>query len=150
MEVYDEAYVGLVYAHAEGVRGDDHLRASRHEVVLRAHALVVRHPRVIADDREALALELLRYLLDRLSRRGVDDARLPFVLRRELTYARELLALALRVHDADGEIRAVEAADEGARVGEVQLLDDVCADVRRGGRGERDRLRAADGLAEGL
>src|ERR1051325_10599280 len=112
MEVHDEAYVGLVYAHAEGVHRDYHLRASRHEVVLRAHALVVGHPGVVADDRESRLFQLLRYLLDGLPRGGVDDARLALVLRRELTYARELLALALGVHDAYREVRAVEAADE--------------------------------------
>ena len=101
MEVYDEAYVGLVNAHAEGIGGDDYLRAARHEVVLRAHALVVRHACVIADDGEARIFESLRYLLDRLSRRGVDDAGLSGVLGRELSYARELLALLFRVDDAD-------------------------------------------------
>ena len=149
VEVHDETYVGLVNAHAEGVRGDDHLRAARHEVVLRAHALLVRHPRVVADDGEPRVPELLRDLLDGLARRGIDDAGLAGVLRGELAYARELLALALRVGDADGEVRAVEAADEGARVGQIQLFDDVGADVGRGRGRQGDGLRAANGFAEG-
>jgi hypothetical protein len=43
-----------------------------------------------------------------------------------------------------------KAADEGARVVELELLDDVGADVGRGRGRQRDRLRAADALAERL
>ena len=144
MVVRDEAYVRLVDAHAEGVRGDDHLPLARHEGVLRGLALGVLHPGVVGDDAQSRVMQAARHLLDRLACRGVDDTRAAGVCGGQRADVRDLLALLLRVRDAQREVRAVEAGNERERLAQAQLLDDVGAHVRGGRRGERDYLRASD------
>ena len=75
--VDDEADVGLVDAHAEGVRGHDDLAASFHEVILGGPALVGQQAGMV-DDRAAFAFARplrIGHLFGPLARRGVDDAR---------------------------------------------------------------------------
>ena len=58
----------------------------------------------------------------------------------------ELVAARLgHLDDFDGEVGAAEAVDEERRIGEAQLGDDVVLDGGRGGGGEGDDGRGAQG-----
>ena len=72
--VDDEGDVGLVDAHAEGVRGDHHLRPVVQEVVLILAALGVGQARVVARRRDAARTQRLADLLHGPPRQAVDDA----------------------------------------------------------------------------
>ena len=56
---------------------------------------------------------------------------------------RDLLAFLFCVDHIDREIRAIETADECLRLVETELLNDVGANVRSGGGGERESLNLA-------
>jgi hypothetical protein len=61
-----------------------------------------------------------------------------------------LLRLVARGHHVIAKVLAVEPRDDRFGIVQPELPRDVLADVRRGRRRERDRLRPADALAEGL
>ena len=50
------------------------------------------------------------------------------------------------VLDGEVDVRPVEAADDDRRVAHAEPLDDLVADRRRGGRGQREHRRAAERL----
>ena len=59
---------------------------------------------------------------------------------------RDLLALLFRVDHFDRQIRTIETADKGLRLVETELLNDVGANVRRGGGGECESLNLSQRL----
>ena len=67
------SHVGLVDAHPERVRGDDHVGVALHEAVLGGGALVGGHAGVVADRLQALGAQPLADLLDVPARAAVDD-----------------------------------------------------------------------------
>ena len=86
-------------------------------------------------------------LLRAFAGRGVDDARTGR-LAEEFRQQVLLLLLALGTLHFVEEVGAGEAGDEGLRVVQRQLLDDVAADAVRGGGGQGDGRRVAQQLAE--
>jgi hypothetical protein len=142
--VDDGANVGLVHAHAEGVRCHDDRRLARHEGALRLGARTPLHPGVVGGylDPE-LTPEARGRLLGLLARPGVHDRG----QRRGLAQQRaRRLALRPGGRHRDhvvGEVRALEAGRDPNRVGEPEAPHDVGRDPgrRRCGRRE-DRARA--------
>ena len=140
----DETHVGLVDAHAEGDGGGHH-----HAVLLLEGVLVVVAQRlveagVIGQRIDAGGLQRLGQLLDLAARGAVDDAALGLVAAHE---GEHLARGALLGLEGQAEVGPVEASHEDARrVGE-QLVDDVVAGRRIGGRGEGQRLQPAADLA---
>ena len=145
--VDDEAHVGLVDAHAEGVRGHHDRGAVVEEVVLVLAPLLRREARVVARRGKAVVPQKVADLLDRRARRAVHDARLARrdpaggvapggALAHEAQKA-ALLVARLGALDAEVEVRPVEPRDEHVGVAQAQRLDDVGAHVAGGGGGER-------------
>ena len=143
----DRAHVGLVDAHAEGVRGDDDVGLAAHERVLRRGALVGGHAGVVGGGVQAFGREHRRGLLGRLARAAVDD-RGPVLLELEAGDQRRALAgdaaLAVEREDVEGEVRAVEAGAHPLGLPETEPRDDLLRDLRRGGRGAGHRRRVAE------
>ena len=79
-----------------------------------------------------------------LARGGVDDGGAVGGFAEEL--GGELVAAGLgELDDLDGEVVAAEAVDEERGIGELELGDDVFLDGGRGGGGEGDDGRGAEG-----
>ena len=144
----DEPHVGLVDAHAEGVGGHDDLEPAFHKRLLGPASLVGQQAGVI-DAGAALGLpgHRLGDLFGPFAGRGVDDSR-PGRLPEELQQHVGLLALGPRALDLVEEVRPREAGDEGPRLAEVELLNDVAADLVGGGGRQGDGRRPAQRAAE--
>ena len=141
--VHDEAHVGLVDAHAEGVGGDHHAAVAAHERVLAGVALQRRHAAVIARDRFAGGAQPVVHLLAALHRRGVDDAAAVRV-RQRLAQPIELLFLAGGLHDLEAQVRPVDAGVDDVHARPPELLADVLDHVGDRGGGEREHRRIAE------
>ena len=98
---------------------------------------------------QALHLQFRCYLLYSFARGSIDDARAVMRFSQALD-APDLLPLLFRMHDINGQIRPVEAADKCLRFCEAQLLDYVGTNVRRSRRREGENLRAPSGSIERL
>src|SRR3546814_7700630 len=113
VEVGDEAYVGLVDAHAEGDGGDDH-----HALVAQETALVLRARRriqagVVGQGVVAQFGQRRGGLLDLLARQAIDDAGLDAVRFEEVAQLRAAVVL---LHHGIADVGAVEGAGEAVRV----------------------------------
>ena len=140
----DRPHVGLVDAHAERVGGDHDRRLAVHEAPLHLGAHVARQPGVVGDDLDAeLAPQPVREPVALRARAGVDDRRQRVRLgqRRRDPPVHDLLVRAR--HDAEREVRPVEARRDVHRLAQPEARHDVPRHLgRRGGRGGQDRLRA--------
>ena len=133
------AHVGLVDAHTEGDRGDDHLDALHEEVVLVGRTRRGIHTGVVGPRPDAVGHQQFGELLDLLAAQAVDDAALALVL---LDEADDLAIDVVLGTDLVVEVRPVERRLEDRHVGHAQVLLDVHLHLgRRGGRqGDQRRL----------
>ena len=139
--VDDVAHVGLVDAHAESDRGDDHLDALHEEGVLVGGARRGVHAGVVGQRADAVGHEQFRELLDLLAAQAVDDAALALVL---LDETDDLAVHVVLGPDLVVEVRTVERRLENRGVGHAQVLLDVELHLG-GGRGRQgDQRRRTD------
>ena len=146
--VQDEANVGLVDAHAEGVGGDDDRALALHEALLAALAIGLGHAGVVSAD-DALGQLLLKVggeFFDGLAGGAVDDAGSGRRRRDRCSEGAIFLAIVAKEAGGVAQVGPVESGDVHLRRAQFQVRDDVGADLRRRGGGERD----GDGRAEGL
>jgi hypothetical protein len=147
VQVGDEAHVGLVDAHAEGDGGAHHHAVVAQEAVLvGAAAPPASRPAWYGSASSPRSHSSCRRLLDALARLAVDDAGVALVL--GFQEAQQLLRGVLLLDDAVADVGAVEAADELARLLQLQPLDDVGAREVVGGGGERDARHAGVALVQ--
>ena len=141
----DEPHIGLVDAHAERRRGDDHLCPSGHEVVLNARALLGFEARVVVLGPDSMAAEDARELLRRSPRARVDDRGAAAQRAQPLDEDRDAV---FRVGDLLDVVPEVRAHD--ARVHHVERpterLPDVARCLRRRRRGHAEERRVAECL----
>ncbi len=130
------ADVGLIDAHAEGVRGNDDFAAAVHEGVLSGAALVGQHAGMVHGNAAlGLGREQLGDFFGAFSSRCVDDARAGrFAEKLQKHFG--FLAFALRGKDLVKKVGPFETGDEGSRLVEIELFDNVAADVVGGGGGQ--------------
>ena len=140
-----EAHVGLVDAHAERRRGDDDVDVARHEALLHVGAVGRLHPRVVGRRLHAVLGHRLGVRLGALAGGRVDDARLGRAHGPQDDRLALLLVVPVALH-RQVQVRPVEAAHDLRGVLQVQPLDDLLADRRRGGRREREHGRVAEPL----
>ena len=172
--MHDEAHVLLVDAHAEGRRGHDHLpaRRGRDPPLLARRALLRAQPRVVRRRADALRLQRRSERVARAPHRGVDDAghgvgalaaagQLDLSLRvvaaagvDALQPGAEVLEPGVVLVGGEADLVVQVGAGDGGgegfkRVGgEAEGVDDVVADLRRGGGGKADDGDAGKGGAE--
>jgi hypothetical protein len=141
--VADRPHVGLVDAHAERVRRDDHVDVAGHEPPLRLGARVARQARVVGEHGLAeRAREPLGQLVGARARPGVDDRREGALLRQRRDEPPLLVGLGPRRHHGERQVRPVEAGRDLDRVLQRQPRRDVGGDLGRRRRRRRDdRLR---------
>ena len=139
--VHDRADVGLVDAHAERDRRDDHVEVAGEERALRLVALARQQARVVRAGRE-VARQPLGQRLALLARRGVHD-RGPARGVAQQSFGRGVARRRRRLDQLERQVRAPEAVDVPARLGDAELLGDVLLHERRGGRGQRDHRGGA-------
>ena len=140
IEVRDEAHVGLVDAHAERDGGHHHDPVLAQETVLVAPAHRGVEPGVVGQRRDAFRFEPGRGLVDLLARLAIDDAGLALVL--VVDEAQQLGARVVFFDDRIAQVWPVEAADEDARVLQLQPRDDVGPRQVVGGGGQRNARHA--------
>ena len=99
------------------------------------HPTGVLHAGVVGQRGHAMGLQLLGDLLDALARLAVDDAGLAFVL--ALDEAQQLLHGIGLLDNGVADVGPVKAANELARVLQLQALDHVLAGQRVGGGRQR-------------
>jgi hypothetical protein len=134
--VRDETHVRLVDAHAEGDRRNNHDTVLLEEARLARLAFGGGEARVVSKRVDAVVREHLRRLLHGFARQAVHDARLARVLLAD--EAQQLSARRVFRGDAIADVGPVETLHEGARLAQVQALDDLAARGRIGGGGQRD------------
>ena len=154
----DEADVGLVNAHAEGVGADQHLPVARQPALLHLGAQSPgpgRHgtSRPFAQRRQRVADQFGDFLA-LLAGGDVDQpaAAQSDQLRQGAGQPFQPLALALAPMDAQVQVGPVEAADQHLRVVHPQIGDDALLDAA-GGRGrdggERGAAQRRDDVLQG-
>ena len=139
--VNDVAHVGLVDAHAESDRGDDHLDALHQEIVLVGSPRHGVHARMVGQRTDAVGDEQLGKLLDLLAAQAVNDAALALVLFDEADDVAVDVALGA---DLIVEVRPVERRFEDRGVGHAQVLLNIQLHLGRGRGREGDQRRGAD------
>src|SRR5881628_455229 len=143
----DEPDVGLVYSHAEGVRGDDRANLLGHEGVLHLMARRVVEAGVITGGANLCALEDGDELIDGSTRGRIDDGE--SVPAAQYVYqVRFLLGVVPGRDDVVGEVGTVESGNDRLRVLERQLADYVAAYLRRSRSSERYRRRRAKSFVD--
>ena len=101
----DEADIGFVDAHTEGVGGHHHRLSVVEKILLIFASLRVRQSRVIPGGGIAVVTEHLADVLHLFPGGAVDDAALPLPGRQK---PQQLLILEFRLYDLKVEIRAVK------------------------------------------
>ena len=137
--VDDEADVGPIHAHAEGVGGDDHGRLAVHEGVLHARALRVAHRAVVGQRAHAMLGEQPLHALDHPPRGAVDDARAEEL--DDLQQALQLFGVGAHAGHVEREVGPLEARHDDLRLRaptlpQAQVLDDVAPHGVGGGGGD--------------
>ena len=141
----DVAHVRLVDPHAEGDGGDHHHPGLGHEDVLVRVPLILLHPRVVGQRAHSGGRQHGGGLLGLAPRQAVDDAALACVAGDE---APELaFPVALHRH-READVGAVEAEHELLDPAAEQLVRDVVARHRVGGRRQRRDRDAGKQLAQ--
>ena len=133
--VEHEADVGLVDAHPERVRRDQHVDLSGHEAILHvgAHALV--EPGVIRIDASTVVGQRVGDFFDRTAARSVDEPR-PLGVVDDVTRDVDLLPLRAGGDDLERQVRTIETGQDLTRRFEPKLLCNVRPHGRCRRRGE--------------
>ncbi len=134
VQVRDEAHVGFVDAHAEGDRGHHHHAVLAQKAVLVGLPHAGVEPGVIRQRGDAVLLQQPGNLFHAFARLAVDDPGFAFVL--AFDEAQQLRRGILLLDDGVSDVGPVEAADELARVLQLQPFQDVLARDRIGGGGQ--------------
>ena len=121
------AYVGLVYAHAEGDGGDHYHAGASHELVLVEAALGCAHASVIRERGDASFGKVFCHLLGVFAREAIDDAALPGTGSYELDDAIRSGSLADIDFHAEADVGAVETSHEQLSLLAEELAHDVVA-----------------------
>jgi hypothetical protein len=132
--VQDVAHVAAVDAHAERDRGDDDLDLFLQEAVLVLCARLRIEAGVVRRAAHAVRCELRGELIDVLAPQAIHDAGLVRMAPDHRERLRRQVAARM---EAVRQVRAVAASDDEHRIAQPELLDDVRAHGRRGGRGVR-------------
>ena len=145
--VDDVAHVRLVDPHAERIGGHHDESVVIDEILLRTRSFLDGKPRMVAYGGEARIAQGLVNLLHVLTRRTVDDARIPIVIAHVGKDAHEL-ALPRQLLDVEMKVRAIEARGDPHRIMKAEQAGDVVAHLcgRRGG--ERDHHRTMGQLPD--
>jgi len=142
----NEAHVGLVDAHPERDRGDDHDAVLADEAILVAGAHIGVEPGVIGQGRDAGLGEGCRHILHLGSRQAIDDTGIAGV-----TLGNEGLELGRRIpliDDLVSDVWPIEARDKLRRVDQTEPLGDLLASQFVRGRGERHARHAGKTLGD--
>ena len=139
-KVQHEPHVGLVNAHAKGVRRHNDRRGVVDEVILIFAACFGGQARVVLCGRKAVFGQKLLQLVHILAGGAVDDAALAGVVAQILD---DKIVLAAGALDLKVEVGPVKAGHKHLRVVEPQRADNVVLDLPRG----RGRERRHDGAA---
>ena len=152
----DEAHVGLVDAHAEGVGCGNHPEFAFDEAALRVLLALGREAGMEIRRLDPLAVQVLGDLLAPLARRAVDDraarALRGEIVDQEAVDVRELVRRLRRGHQ-EVEVLPTGAAVESREL-DAEMLPEVVADVPdhiglgRGGETHHRRRRLAAPLAD--
>ena len=134
-------HVGLVDAHAEGDRGDNHLDALHEEVVLIGSARRGIHARMVGLGTDSVGDEQFGELLDLLAAQTVDDPALALVL---LDEADDVVVDVVLRADLVVKVRAVERRLEDRGIGHAEVLLDVHLHLGCGRSRKGDQRRLAD------
>ena len=139
-----EAHVRLVDSHAERDRRADHHVLARHEIglVLRPHRGI--ESGVIGARRPPRPAERLGQFLGRRAGRRIDDAGAG----RIADHLGDLLRRARLGADRIADIGAIEAGDDQPVLRNAELLQDIGAGVRVGGRGQRQPRHLRKGVEQ--
>ncbi len=142
-----EAHVRLVDSHSEGDGCAQHPHLAREKPVLAGMPQLAREPGVVGGrvDPGRRQLPCQRFGIAALPH--VHDGA-AFGLTQQLL-DHEPLVPRRTGENLEGEIRPVEALDHADRVAQLEALDDVIGDPRRGGRGEGQPSRAGKGRQVG-
>ena len=138
--VQHEPHVGLVNAHAKGVRRHNDRRGVVDEVILIFAACFGGQARVVLCGRKAVFGQKLLQLVHILAGGAVDDAALAGVVAQILD---DKIVLAAGALDLKVEVGPVKAGHKHLRVVEPQRADNVVLDLPRGRGRERRHDRAA-------
>ena len=151
VDVSDEAYVGLVDAHAErDGRHHDHAVFAT-EALLHPGTLVARQTSVVGECVISLLPQHLCDLVSALARLAVDDARSAREARTVVARLEEPQQLRSRVGlllDDIADVGAVEGGDVFLRLAEPEPVVDLAPRDRVGGRGERDARHPREVLSD--
>ena len=135
------AYVGLVDAHAECDRGDDHVGPLHQEMVLIGGARRGVHAGVVGQRLDAVGHEQFGQFFDLLAAQAVDDAALALVL---LDETDDVVIYIVLGPDFVVEVRAVERRLEDRSVGHAQILLNIQLHLGRRGCRQGDQRRRTD------
>jgi hypothetical protein len=141
--MHDEAQVGLVDAHAEGVGGDHHAGAALHEGVLCGMALGRAQLAVVQADGEALSGQRGVHLLGGAHGGGVDDAGLLATPQHILQGLQLVVGLGQGQHGVV-QVAAPDAGIDGAAAADVQQPRDFRGGLGRRGGGQCQHRRLAE------
>ena len=136
----------LVDAHAEGVGREHDVALRTHEAFLHRAALLRRELAVVDERVDPGTLELRVQRLEVADQRRIDDAR-AVDRAHALGEQRHLLLGEVDACGGEEQLRPFDARAHDQRIAQREARDDVGGDLRRRGRGERDRRRRADARA---
>ena len=132
--VDDVADIGFVDTHAEGDCGANDFNLVADEGVLVFGAFERGHSGVIGEGFNAVLAEAFGERFGGFARVAIDDSAFEGFA---LDEAEDLLEYSLFVLDPIGEVGAIEACDEGLRVFETKLSEDIAPNAIGRGGGER-------------
>ena len=128
----DRSDVASIDAHAEGDRGDHDIQLLAGESVMHSISFLASQSRVVVGHRDAVRAQAFRDLFGVSTAERVDDDRFSSVAS---DLFEQLLLAVFAWSDPVGQIRPVERTHHHLRISELQLMDDVVANPRCGGRG---------------
>ena len=136
VQMRHEAHVGLVDAHAERDRGDDHDTVLIDEAILIAGANAGVKARVIGQRLHAGLGQCGGGVFDLGARQAIDDAGVAGMAL--VDEGLELRRRVLLLDDLVSDIRSIETRDKARRAGKPEPLDDLLSRQLIGGSGQRD------------
>ena len=126
----DEADIGFINTHPEGIRSHDYFGFAVHESFLDPFALRTFQPAVIEECTHALFIKAAHDRFRHFAGSDVDNARL-FSPSDMVKNSLELLVFLLEMIDTQMYVRTVESANQNLWLRQVQALYDLFANLRR-------------------
>ena len=145
--VGDRPHVGFIDPHPERVRRDDDRHLARHEPFLGPVSNPAIKPGVVGERLDAeLTSKLIRQLLARRPRPGIDDRRQRIHLAERRRQPAPFVDRVAARHDGQHKVRPVKPGRHSQWIAQGEPADDVGRDGGRRRRGERERCACADRL----